>query len=90
MAAGVAEILSYAGYVVLLRVVFSGTPRWRESFLITMAGVAATRLLATGGAGGIALISWALGRLGRTPRAVARGLVAFMAILGAVRHGAGA
>ena len=83
-AAGLAEILSYAGYVVLLRSVFQGTVRWRESFLITMAGVAATRLLATAGAGGIALTGWALGRLGLPARAVGRGLVAFMVILYAV------
>jgi membrane protein DedA with SNARE-associated domain/uncharacterized membrane protein YbhN (UPF0104 family) len=80
-AAGLAEILSYAGYIALLRIVFSGAVRWRESFMITMAGVAATRLLATAGAGGIALTGWALGRLGLTARAVARGLVAFMVIL---------
>jgi putative heme transporter len=83
-AACLAEILSYAGYVALLRAVFSGTLRWRESFLITMAGVAATRLLATAGAGGIALTSWALGRLGLGAHAVARGMVGFMAILYAV------
>jgi membrane protein DedA with SNARE-associated domain/uncharacterized membrane protein YbhN (UPF0104 family) len=83
-AAAIAEILSYAGYVVLLRIVFSGTVRWRESFLITMASVAATRLLATAGAGGIALTSWAVGRLGLGAHAVARGMVAFMVILYAV------
>jgi membrane protein DedA with SNARE-associated domain/uncharacterized membrane protein YbhN (UPF0104 family) len=83
-AACLAEILSYAGYVVLLRAVFSGTVRWRESFLITMAGVAATRLLATAGAGGIALTSWALGRLGLAAHAVARGIVGFMVLLYAV------
>jgi putative heme transporter len=83
-AAGLAEILSYAGYVALLRIVFRGTVRWRESFLITMAGVAATRLLATAGAGGIALTSWALRRLGLPARAVGQGLVAFMVVLYAV------
>ena len=81
VAAVLAELLSYAGYVALLRGVFSGTVRWRESFLITMAGVAATRLLAAGGAGGIAMTSWALRRLGLPARAVAEGMVAFMAIL---------
>jgi uncharacterized protein (TIRG00374 family) len=81
---GLAEIASYAGYVVLLRGVFTNTVRWRESFLITMAGVAATRLLATAGAGGIAMTSWALRRLGLPAHAVARGLVAFMVILYAV------
>ena len=83
-AAGLAEILSYAGYVALLRAVFSGTLGWRQSFLISMAGVAATRLLATAGAGGIALTGWALGRLGLTAHAVVRGMVAFMALLYAV------
>jgi uncharacterized membrane protein YbhN (UPF0104 family) len=83
-AAVVAEVLSYAGYVVLLRVVFEGTVRWRESSMITMAGVAATRLLATAGAGGIALTGWALRRLGLAAHDVARGLVAFMTILYAV------
>jgi membrane protein DedA with SNARE-associated domain/uncharacterized membrane protein YbhN (UPF0104 family) len=83
-AAVVAELFSYAGYVVLLRMVFPRTVTWRESFLITMAGVAATRLLATAGAGGIALTGWALRRLGLSAHAVARGLVAFMVILYAV------
>jgi putative heme transporter len=83
-AAAVAEVMSFAGYVVLLRGVFPRTLAWRESFLITMAGVAATRLLAAGGAGGIALTSWALRRLGLSAHAVARGLVAFMVILYAV------
>jgi membrane protein DedA with SNARE-associated domain/uncharacterized membrane protein YbhN (UPF0104 family) len=80
-AAAVAEVLSFVGYVVLLRCVFPRTLAWRESFLITMAGVAATRLLAAAGAGGIALTSWALRRLGLAAHAVARGLVAFMVIL---------
>lgn len=83
-AACLAEVLSYAGYVALLRAVFSGTVRWPDSFLITMAGVAATRLLATAGAGGIALTSWALSRLGLAAHAVARGMVGFMALLYAV------
>jgi membrane protein DedA with SNARE-associated domain/uncharacterized membrane protein YbhN (UPF0104 family) len=81
VAAVLAELLSYAGYVALLRGVFTGTVHWRESFLITMAGVAATRLLAAGGAGGIALTSWALRRLGLPARAVGEGMVAFMVIL---------
>jgi membrane protein DedA with SNARE-associated domain/uncharacterized membrane protein YbhN (UPF0104 family) len=82
--AAVAEVFSYAGYVVLLRIVFARTVGWRDSFLITMAGVAATRLLATAGAGGIALTSWALRRRGLSAHSVARGLVAFMVILYAV------
>jgi uncharacterized protein (TIRG00374 family) len=79
--AAVAEIFSYAGYVALLRAVFGRRLRWRDSFLVTMAGVAATRLLATAGAGGIALTSWALLRLGFPARAVARGVVGFLVML---------
>src|SRR3954454_11896187 len=52
------ELLSFGGYVMLFRGVFSceGTELgWGESYKITMAGLAATRLLAAGGAGGVAL-----------------------------------
>jgi uncharacterized membrane protein YbhN (UPF0104 family) len=52
------EVGSYAGYVVLFRgVIARGDSRlgWRASYDITMAGVAATRLLAMAGLGGIAL-----------------------------------
>ena len=37
---------------------------WRESYQITMAGLAATRLLSAGGAGGIVLSYWALRKAG--------------------------
>ncbi|MGB8880818.1 MAG: hypothetical protein WCD11_31255 [Solirubrobacteraceae bacterium] len=52
------EALSLFGGVVLFRGVF-GRPNnrigWRASYQITMAGTAATKLVATAGAGGIAL-----------------------------------
>ena len=41
----------------------------RASYQITMAGLAATRLFAAGGAGGIALTAWALRRSGMAARA---------------------
>ena len=49
--AGGLEILSFASYVILFRGVFAGPVAigWRESYRITMAGVAATRLLAAAG-----------------------------------------
>jgi uncharacterized membrane protein YbhN (UPF0104 family) len=53
IAAGM-ELLSFGGYVLLFRAIFARRApriRWRESYLITMAGVAPTRLLATAGAG---------------------------------------
>jgi putative heme transporter len=78
------EVGSYAGYVVLFRGVFAG-PRsplgWRDSYDITMAGVAATRLFAAAGLGGIALTGWALSRAGMEKVALARGLTTFYVAL---------
>jgi uncharacterized protein (TIRG00374 family) len=54
---------------------------WRESYQITMAGLAATRLFAAAGAGGVALTAWALRRSGMEPRLVACRMIAFLAIL---------
>ncbi len=81
------EVLSFGGYIVLFRTVFvRGGSRinWRESYEITMAGLAATRLFAAAGAGGVALTAWALRRSGMEPRVVACRLVAFMSLLYAV------
>ena len=57
------EVCSFCGYIALFRAVFvRGDSRigWRASYQITMAGLAATRLFASAGAGGIALTAWAL------------------------------
>jgi uncharacterized membrane protein YbhN (UPF0104 family) len=81
------EVLSFGGYIVLFRAVFvRGESRidWRASYEITMAGLAATRLFASAGAGGIALTAWALRRSGMEPRLVACRMIAFMALLYAV------
>jgi uncharacterized membrane protein YbhN (UPF0104 family) len=77
--AALAEVVSYAGWVVLLRTVCDD-PRvgWYESLRVTLAGVAATRLLATGGAGGIALTAWALRRRGLSAASVARAEAALL------------
>ena len=78
------EICSFAGYVVLFRAVFVRDPSpigWSESYQITMAGSAATRLFAAAGAGGIALTAWALRRSGMEARLVACRMVAFMVLL---------
>jgi uncharacterized membrane protein YbhN (UPF0104 family) len=90
----VLELLSFAGYVVLFRAVFVGRGAhppgpigWRESYQITMAGLAATRLFATAGAGGIALTAWALRRSGMEARLVACRMVAFIVLLYAVYAG---
>jgi uncharacterized protein (TIRG00374 family) len=80
----VLEIASFLGYVALFRGVFvRGDSRigWRESYQITMAGLAASRLFAAAGAGGVALTAWALRRSGMEARVVACRLIAFLAIL---------
>jgi uncharacterized membrane protein YbhN (UPF0104 family) len=84
------ELLSFAGYVVLFRSVFVRAPGrigWTESYEITMAGLAATRLFAAAGAGGVALTAWALRRSGMEPRLVACRMVAFIVLLYVVYAG---
>jgi putative heme transporter len=86
----VLELLSFGGYVLLFRSVFVRGPGpigWRESYLITMAGLAATRLFSTAGAGGIALTAWALRRSGMEARLLACRMVAFMVLLYVVYAG---
>jgi uncharacterized protein (TIRG00374 family) len=58
--------------------------RWRESYEITMAGLAATRLFSAGGAGGIVLTYWALRKAGMQRRQTACRMVAFLVLLYAV------
>jgi uncharacterized protein (TIRG00374 family) len=85
--AALLEVCSFGGYVWLFRGVFvRGDSRidWPESYQITMAGLAATRLFAAAGAGGIALTAWALRRSGMRRRTVACRLIAFTVILYAV------
>ncbi|MGO8904065.1 MAG: flippase-like domain-containing protein [Solirubrobacteraceae bacterium] len=86
----VLELCSFAGYIVLFRAVFVRGPSligWRASYQITMAGLAATRLFAAGGAGGVALTAWALRRSGMEPRLVACRMVAFLVLLYSVYMG---
>jgi putative heme transporter len=84
------ELLSFGGYVVLFRAVFvrdHARIGWPESYEITMAGLAATRLFAAAGAGGVALTAWALRRSGMERRIVACRMVAFLVLLYAVYAG---
>ena len=81
------EMFSFLSYVALFRTVFVRSATrisWRVSYQITMAGLAATRLLASAGAGGIALTAWALRRSGMPARTVGSRMVAFMVLLYAV------
>jgi uncharacterized protein (TIRG00374 family) len=84
-AAALFEGLSFAGYVALFRTVFVRAGRsqidWPASYEITMAGLAATRLFAAAGSGGVALTVWALRRAGLDRRTVAAQMVAFITVL---------
>jgi uncharacterized protein (TIRG00374 family) len=83
LVAGVFTALSFAGYVLLFQGVYV-RDGFRltavESYQITMAGLAATRVFAAGGAGGIALTAWALRRAGMPKRAVADQTLAFLVL----------
>jgi uncharacterized membrane protein YbhN (UPF0104 family) len=83
-AAIVLEGASLAGYVALLSLVAGrAAPRigTRESAQITLAGAAATRLLPTAGAGGLALALWALREAGLRTGSATRTLLAFLVLL---------
>ena len=80
------SLLMFASYVALFRGVIGAevTLRWRESYEITMASLAATRLFSAGGAGGIVLTYWALRKAGMSPKNTAARMVAFNVLLYAV------
>lgn len=85
LAAGAAfEAASIGGYVLLLHRVISGaSPRLhlRDSFDISLAGTAATRLLPTAGLGGAAVTVWALRAHGVRKQELAERLLAFLLLL---------
>jgi uncharacterized protein (TIRG00374 family) len=86
-AALVFTLASFGGYVMMFQGVFvraGSRIDWRASYQITMAGLAATRLFAAGGAGGIALTAWALRRSGMPRRKVADKTLAFLILTYAV------
>ena len=87
----VLEALSFVGHAVLVRAVSveGGGTRigLRASTEITLAGHAATRLLASAGAGGIALTAWALKKSGMEARDVAARMTTFMVLLSSVYMG---
>jgi putative heme transporter len=92
LALGVAlEAVSIAGEIGLFRGVFSrpgSKVGWRISYEITLAGGAATKILATAGAGGIALTVWALRAAGLPAADVATGMVCYEILTYAVYMGA--
>jgi putative heme transporter len=81
------QLAATASYIAVFQGVHvpPGYPiRFRESYQITMAGLAATRLFAAGGAGGVALTAWALRRSGMPRREVAERMIAFLVLTYAV------
>jgi uncharacterized protein (TIRG00374 family) len=77
-------VLSFAAYVALFRGVVGEKVihlEWSESYQITMAGLAATRLFSAGGAGGILLTYWALRKAGMERRQAASRMLAFLVVL---------
>jgi uncharacterized protein (TIRG00374 family) len=81
------NVLAFAAYVALFRGVVGENVlhlNWRESYQITMAGLAATRLFSAGGAGGIVLTYWALRKAGMERAQAACRMVAFLVLLYAV------
>ena len=73
----------FGGYTLLFQGVFGRdgiSLSWRESYQVTMAGLAATRLFSAGGAGGLILTAWALRRAGMARRAVADKTISFLVL----------
>jgi uncharacterized protein (TIRG00374 family) len=72
----------FLSYVAMFRGIFlqAGSSRidWRASYQITMAGLAASRIFAAGGAGGLVLTAWALRRSGMRKRVVADKTLTFL------------
>jgi uncharacterized protein (TIRG00374 family) len=76
-------VLSFGGYVILFHAVYERGGvflRVTESYQITMASLAATRVFAAGGAGGIALTAWAMRRAGMERREVADRAITFLVL----------
>jgi uncharacterized protein (TIRG00374 family) len=86
-AAAALEVASYFSYVLMLRAVVAPVGVRLDlslSYEITLAGVAATRILPAGGAGGIALTAWALRRVGLSAPAVATRIATMLVLLDGV------
>jgi uncharacterized protein (TIRG00374 family) len=76
-------VLMFLSYVAQFRGVVGERVHlnWQESYEITMAGLAATRLFSAGGAGGIVLTYWALRKAGMSRRESACRMTAFLVLL---------
>jgi uncharacterized membrane protein YbhN (UPF0104 family) len=77
------EAVSFVGYISLFHTVIGAGERrigWALSTEVTLAGVAATRVLAAAGAGGMALTTWALHAVGMDAHTIARRLIALLVL----------
>jgi uncharacterized protein (TIRG00374 family) len=78
------NVVAFAAYVALFRGVVGEKVLHltvAESYQITMAGLAATRLFSAGGAGGILLTYWALRKAGMERRQSVCRMIAFLVLL---------
>lgn len=78
------NVVAFGAYVALFRGVVGEKVihlTVGESYQITMAGLAATRLFSAGGAGGILLTYWALRKAGMERRQSACRMIAFLVVL---------
>jgi uncharacterized protein (TIRG00374 family) len=83
-AAVLLEVAAYAAYVFTFHRLFAEPGSrigWRESYDISLAGVVASRVFATAGAGGIALTVWALDRSGMERRPLVTRLTSFYVLI---------
>jgi uncharacterized protein (TIRG00374 family) len=83
VAAGM-QAVSMASYIAIFQGIHvpPGSPiSYRDSYKITMASLAATRLFAAGGAGGVVLTAWTLRRSGMDRREVAERMIAFIVLM---------
>jgi uncharacterized membrane protein YbhN (UPF0104 family) len=75
--AGLLQLGSCAGYVLVFRSVFCRRMSWRTSTEIGLSELAANSVLSVGGAGGLALGAWIMRRGGLSAAFIARRTVAF-------------
>lgn len=83
-AAALLEVAAYGAYVFTFHRLFAEPGSrigWRESHDISLAGVVASRVFATAGAGGIALTVWALDRSGMDRRLLVTRLTSFYVLI---------
>lgn len=85
--AALAELCSCLSYVLVFRTVFCRRMSWRTGAELGLGEEAANSLLSVGGAGGLALGAWVLGRQGMPAAQIGRRTIAFFLITSAANIG---